>query len=199
MDMKRTDSFIPIWLQWLLAMMIAGLLSRATHPRTLLLTGFIFGLAQWIVVYPVFRSSTRLAHALWLPATALSGLVAYMLIASVGVRILSAVLIPMASPYENSASHLIFITFLWGVIGLGQWPLLREALADARRWVSVSGCGGAAGSLADLALQASGIEMHTSLVAGALAGATYGLVTGLFLARETQYDKRHIELGEFDR
>ena len=171
----------PFWSQWLLAAMVAGLLTRATHPRTLLLTGFFFGLAQWLVLYPVLRS--RLAHALWLPATALGGLVGYLMVASLGVPILGPVLIPLASPYENSASHLIFITFLWGVIGLGQWPLLRDALPDAGHWVSVSACGGAAGSLADLALQAAGIEMHTSLIAGALAGAAYGLVTGLFLNR----------------
>jgi hypothetical protein len=163
--------------------MIAGLLTRATHPRTLLLTGFLFGLSQWIVLYPVLRSRTRLAHTLWLPATALSGLVGYLLIASLGVRVLGPILIRLASPFENSASHLIFLTFLWGVIGLGQWPLLRVVLPQAGRWVSISACGGAAGSLADLALQAAGWEMHTSLLAGALAGAGYGVITGRFLSR----------------
>lgn len=184
--MSDLGRVLPFWFQWLLAAMIAGLLTRATHPRTLLLTGFIFGLGQWIVLYPEFRSlrsRTWLAHALWLPATALSGLVGYLLIASVGVRGLGPVLIALASPYENSASHLIFLTFLWGMIGLGQWPLLRNALPHAGRWVTVSACGGAAGSLVDLALQAAGVEMYTSLLAGLLAGAGYGLVTGRFLAR----------------
>ncbi len=180
---------IPFWFQWLLVSMIAGLLTRATHPRTLLLTGFIFGLSQWIVMYPKLRllrsraGRAWLAHALWLPATALSGLVGYLLIASLGVRILGPVLIEMAAPYENSASHLIFLTFLWGMIGLGQWPLLQDTLPRAGRWVLVNAGGGATSALIDLALQAAGVEMHTSLLAGMLAGAGYGLVTGRFLAR----------------
>ena len=173
----------PLWLQWLLAAMVAGLLTRAMYPRTLLLIGFLFGLGQWIVLFPVMRSRTWLAHALWLPATALSGLVGYLLIASLGVQVLGPVLIALTTPYENSISHLIFLTFLWGMIGLGQWPLLREALPHAGRWVLVSACGGAAGALMDLALQAAGVEMHTSLLAGTLAGAGYGVVTGRFLAR----------------
>ena len=179
----------PFWFQWLLAAMVAGLLTRATHPRTLLLTGFIFGLGQWIVLYPEFHSLRAragrawLVHALWLPATAFSGLVGYLLIASLGVRILGPVLIEMASPYENSFSHLIFLTFLWGMIGLGQWPLLRGVLPQAGKWVLVSASGGATGALIDLALQAGGVEMHTSLLAGTLAGVGYGIVTGRFLAR----------------
>jgi hypothetical protein len=175
-------SRFPFWIQWLLAAMIAGLLTRATHPRTLLLTGFLFGLGQWVALLPL-RSRSWLAHALWLPATALSGLVGYLLIASLGVQILGPVLIALTSPHENSVSHLIFLTFLWGTIGLGQWPLLREGLPSAGRWVLVSACGGAAGALVDLVLQAAGVEMHTSPLAGALAGAGYGVVTGGFLAR----------------
>jgi hypothetical protein len=181
--MKNFLSPFPLWFQWLLAAMVAGLLTRATHPRTLLLTGFIFGLTQWIVLYPVLPARTWLVHALWLPATALSGLVGYLLIASLGVQVLGPVLIALTTPYENSFSHLIFLTFLWGMIGLGQWPLLREALPHAGRWVLVSASGGAAASLMDLALQAAGVDMHTSLLAGTLAGAGYGVVTGRFLAR----------------
>ena len=176
----------PFWLQWLLAAIIAGLLARATHPRTLLLTGFVFGLGQWIVLYPILRSPrsrTWLAHALWLPAMAISGLVSYLLIASVGVRVLGPVLIALTAPYENFASHLIFLTFLWGTIGFGQWPLLRDTLPHAEHWVPVSAFGGAVGSLVDLALQTAGVEMHTSPLAGALAGAGYGVITGRFLTR----------------
>src|SRR5688572_31614673 len=102
----------PFWFQWLLVSMIAGLLTRATHPRTLLLTGFIFGLGQWIVLYSELRPRAGrawLAHALWLPATVLSGLVGYLLIASLGVRILGPVLRALTSPYENNFSHLIFL------------------------------------------------------------------------------------------
>ena len=168
---------------WLLAAMIAGLLTRATHPRTLLLTGFIFGLAQWIVLFPVPGSRARLAHALWLPATAVSGLVGYLLIASVGVRLLGPVLITWTAPYENVASHLIFLTILWSVIGLGQWPLLRNLMPGAGRWIGISALGGLAGALVDLALQAAGVDMHRSLLAGMLAGAGYGAVTGTVVAR----------------
>jgi hypothetical protein len=186
MGMKDSFYSIPFWLQWLLAAMIAGLLTRATYPRTLLLTGFIFGLGQWIVLYPVLRSPRSrswLAHGLWLPATAFSGLVGYLLIASVGVRILGPVLIAWTFPYENYASHLIFLTFLWGMIGLGQWPLLRDVLPHAGRWVLVSAFGGGAGAFLDLVLQTAGVQMHTSLLAGVLAGAGYGVITGRFLAR----------------
>jgi hypothetical protein len=173
----------PFWLQWLLVMMLAGLLARATHPRTLLLTGFLFGLGQWLVLAPVLRPHARLAHALWLPATAIGGLVGYLLIASAGVRILGPALIAWTSPYENYASHLIFLAFLWGTIGLGQWPLLRGALPQAGRWVLVSACGGGAGAFLDLVLQTASLDMHTSLLAGALAGAGYAVVTAPFLAR----------------
>ena len=179
---KRSLSTFPLWLGWLLAAMIAGLLTRATHPRTLLLTGFIFGLAQWIGLFPVLRSHTWLGHALWLPATAVSGLVGYLLIASVGVRILGPVLIAHTAPYENVFSHLIFLAILWGIIGLGQWPLLRNLLPHAGRWIWISALGGFTGALLDLALQAAGVDMYRSLLAGMLAGAAYGLVTGRFLA-----------------
>jgi hypothetical protein len=174
---------LPFWLQWVLAAMIAGLLTRATHPRTLLLTGFIFGLGQWVVLAPVFRSRTRLAHALWLPATAISGLVGYLLIASLGVRVLGPVLIAITAPYENFASHLIFLTFLWGIIGLGQWPLLRAARPQAGRWILISAGGGATGALIDLVILAAGLEMYSSIFAGMLAGAGYGVVTGPVIAR----------------
>ena len=181
--MSNLGRVFPFWLQWLLANMIAGLLTRATHPRTLLLMGLIFGLSQWIVLFPALRSRTWLTNALWLPATAISGLVGYLLIASAGVRLLGPVLIALTSPYENSASHLIFLTFLWGTIGLGQWPLLRDTLPHTGRWILISAAGGMTGALIDLALQAIGVDMHRSLLAGMLAGAGYGVVTGRFLTR----------------
>ena len=158
--------------------MIAGILTRATHPRTLILTGLIFGLGQSLVLYAVLRSRNRRAHALWLPATAISGLVGYLLIASLGVRHLGPVLIAYTTPYEDLFSHLIFLTILWMVIGLGQWPLLRDVLLNAGRWILISAGGGAAGALIDLVLLALGIEIFTSLLAGMFAGGGYGVFTG---------------------
>jgi hypothetical protein len=174
---------IPFQLQWSLVSMIAGLLARAAYPRTLLLAGFLFGVGQWLVLAPVLRSQAKLAHALWLPASAISGIAGYLLIASLGVHLLGPVLIEYTAPYHNFASHLIFLTILWTMIGLGQWPLLRGRLPRAGRWILVSAGGGAAGALIDLALQIAGVEFHTSLLAGMLAGGGYGLVTGPALAR----------------
>ena len=169
---------------WLLAAMLAGLVTRSTHPRTLLLTGLFFGLAQWIVLYAsMLRTGDPLRHLLWLPATALGGLVGYLLIASLGVRTLGPPLIEYTAPYENYFSHLIFLTILWIFIGLGQWPLLRGLLPDAGRWIRVSAGGGAAGALVDLALLLAGVDSYTSLVAGMLAGGGYGWVTGPVIAR----------------
>src|SRR5688572_29538397 len=128
MRTKVSGVALPFWLQWTVVAMIAGMLTRATHPRTLILAGLIFGLGQSIVLYSVLRSRSWLAHALWLPATAISGLVGYLLIALLGVRLLGPVLIMYTSPYENFASHLIFLTILWAVIGLGQRPLLQDVL-----------------------------------------------------------------------
>ena len=162
---------------------MAGMLTRATHPRTLLLTGLSFGIGQWLVLSSVLRSRKWLAHALWLPATAISGLVGYLLIASLGVRILGPALIEFTTPYENVASHLIFLTILWTVIGLGQWPLLRDLLPKSGRWVLVSAGGGGTGALIDLALQWAGVEIYTSLLAGVLAGSGYGIVTGSLIAQ----------------
>jgi hypothetical protein len=183
MQMKVSVFSLPFWLQWVLAAMIAGLLTRSTHPRTLILTGFIFGLGQWVVLSLVLRSRTKLAHALWLPATAISGLVAYLLIASLGLSVLGPVLIAYTAPYENFASHLIFLTFLWGIIGLGQWPLLRDALPQAGWWSLISAGGGATSAFIDLVLLAAGLEMYSSILAGMLAGAGYGIVTGPVIAR----------------
>ena len=176
--MKESIFPRPLWFQWLFVALIAGLLTRATHPRTLLLTGVIFGLGQWAVLSPVLRSRTWLADALWLPATAISGLSGYLLIATLGVHVLGPVLIAWTAPYENFASHMIFLTTLWAIIGLGQWPLLRDLLPHAGWWVLLSAGGGAMGALIDLALQLAGVEMHTSLLAGALSGGGYGIVTG---------------------
>lgn len=183
MRTKPTVFPIPIRLQWLLAAVAAGLITRATHPRTLLLTGLIFGLAQWVILYSRLRSRGWLAHALWLPATGISGLVGYLLIATVGVRVLGPVLIAFTAPYENFASHLIFLTLLWTVIGLGQWPLLRHWLPRARRWIPISAGGGATGALIDVALQWAGMEIYTSILAGMLAGGGYGIVTGPLIAQ----------------
>ena len=177
MRTKIFDFAIPFWIQWAVVAMMAGLLTRSTHPRTLIVTGLLFGLGQWIVLYPVLRSHRWLAHALWLPATATSGLVGYLLIASLGVHFLGPVLIEYTSPYENFASHLIFLTILWTVIGLAQWPLLRDVLPRARRWILVSAGGGATGALIDLVLLLAGMEIYTSLIAGMLAGGGYGVVT----------------------
>ena len=178
MRMNVSGFGLPFWLQWTTAAMIAGMLTRATHPRTLILTGFIFGLGQWVVLYLVLRSHARLVHALWLPATAISGLAGYLLIATLGVRVLGPVLIAYTSPYENLASHLIFLTILWMFIGLGQYPLLRAVFFHPGCWIVVSAAGGATGALIDLALQRAGMEIYTSLIAGMLAGGGYGLVTG---------------------
>lgn len=182
--MSTRSSFpqIPFRLQWTAAAMLAGLLTRATHPRTLLLAGLLFGLAQWWALAPALRPHGRLAHLLWLPASALGGIAGYLLIASWGVRLLGPVLVEHTAPYHNVFSHLIFVTFLWGVIGLAQWPLLRGSLPRAGRWIPASAGGGLAWSLADLALQAAGIEMHTSLLAGLLSGGAYGWVTGRLIA-----------------
>jgi hypothetical protein len=177
MRTKVSGSALPFWLQWTVVAMIAGMLTRATHPRTLILAGLIFGLGQSIVLYPVLRSRGWFAHALWLPATAISGLVGYLLIASLGVRVLGPVLIAYTAPYQNFASHLIFLTFQWMVIGFGQWPLLRGVLTHAQRWSQVSAGGGAAGALIDLVLLALGIEIYTSLLAGMFAGGGYGVFT----------------------
>jgi hypothetical protein len=181
MQTKASGFTIPFWLQWTIAAMIAGILTRASHPRTLILTGLFFGLAQSLVLYPVLRSRGWLAHALWLPATAISGLVGYLLIASLGVRLLGPVLIAYTTPYEDLFSHLIFLTILWIVIGFGQWPLLRDVLPNVRRWILVSAGGGAAGALIDLVLLWAGVEIYTSLVAGMLAGGGYGIMTGRVL------------------
>jgi len=181
MQTKSSGFATPLWLQWTVVAMIAGMLTRATHPRTLILAGLIFGFGQWVVLYPVLRSRGWLAHALWLPATAISGLTGYLLIASLGVRLLGPVLIEYTAPYENFASHLIFLTFLWMVIGFGQWPLLRDVLPHAGRWILVSAGGGAIGALIDLALLFAGMEIYTSLLAGMLAGGGYGFVTGRVL------------------
>ena len=178
MRTKVSGFAIPFWLQWTIVAMIAGMLTRATHPRTLILTGLIFGLGQSIVLYSMLRSRGWLAYVLWLPATAISGLVGYLLIASLGLRLLGPMLIAYTSPYENFASHLIFLTILWMVIGLGQWPLLRDVLSHAGRWIWVSAIGGATGALIDLALLLAGVEIYTSLIAGMLAGGGYGVVTG---------------------
>ena len=183
METRVSGFAIPLRWQWLLAAMVAGMLARATHPQTLIWTGFIFGLAQWGVLYAVLRRRGRLAHLLWLPATGISGLAGYLLIASFGVHVLGPVLIALTAPYQNFASHLIFLTLLWTVIGLGQWPLLQNVLPIARRWVWLSAAGGATGAVIDLALQLAGLEIFTSLVAGMLAGAAYGLVTGRAIAQ----------------
>ena len=181
MRTKVSGVALPLWLQWIVATMVAGMLTRATHPRTLILTGLFFGLGQSIVLYSVLRSRVPLAHTLWLPATAISGLVGYLLIASLGVRFLGPLLIAYTVPYHNFASHLIFLTILWTVIGLGQWPLLRGVLPHAGRWILVSAGGGATGALIDLVLLSAGVEIYTSLIAGMLAGGGYGFVTGRVL------------------
>jgi hypothetical protein len=82
MQTKVAGLDIPFRLQWLVVAMIAGMLRRATHPRTLILTGLIFGLGQWMVLYPVLRSRGWLVQGLWLPATAIRGLVGYLLMIS---------------------------------------------------------------------------------------------------------------------
>lgn len=174
---------LPLQLQWLFTSITAGLLTRATHPKTLILTGLIFGLGQWLVLYPVLHPRARLAHVLWLPATAFSGLVGYLLIATLGQRLLGPVLIAATAPYQNFASHLIFLTVLWSVIGLGQWPLLREVLPYAGWWILISAVGGAMGALIDLAILAAGKDAYSSLCAGMLAGGGYGAVTGKAIAR----------------
>jgi hypothetical protein len=118
-----------------------------------------------------------------LAATTISGLVGYLLIASLGVRVLGPMLIEFTAPYENYASHLIFLTILWTVIGLGQWPLLRDLLPHSGRWILISAGGGGTGALIDLALQLAGVEIYTSLLAGMLAGGGYGIVTGGLIAQ----------------
>jgi hypothetical protein len=167
----------------MLAGAAAGALARAAHPYTLVLTGLAFGIGQWLVFPRCLPRLSWLARALWAPASALGGLVGYLIIASWGVRVLGPPLIAAAAPYENLASHLIFLAMLWAAIGLAQWPILRPQLTCASWWAPVSAAAGMSGALADVVVELAGGAMHGSAPAGALAGAVYGALTGFVLQR----------------
>jgi hypothetical protein len=149
----------------------------------LVLTGLAFGIGQWLVLRSRLRQTSWLADALWVPASSLGGLVGYLVIASWGVRSLGPWLIATAAPYENLASHIIFVTMLWSAIGLAQWPILRQQLPRAGWWVAASASGGMLGALFDVTIELTGGVMHGSLLAGALAGTAYGVLTGIVLAQ----------------
>jgi hypothetical protein len=149
------------------------------------LTGLAFGIGQWLVLRYQRRQTSWLAEALWIPASALGGLVGYLIIASWGVQTLGSLIIALAAPYENLASHTIFVTLLWIAIGLAQWPILRPQHSRALWWVLASAAGGALSALTDNTIALAGGAIHGSLLAGALAGAAYGAVTGSVLGRLT--------------
>jgi len=170
-------------LSWVLAATIAGAVTRGAHPYTLILTGLAFGFGQWIMLRRQLHQTSWLAQALWIPASALGGLVGYLIIASWGVQTLGPPIIALAAPYENLASHIIFVTLLWIAIGLAQWPLLRPQHGRALWWVPASAAGGTLSALTDDTVALVGGAIHGSLLAGALAGAAYGAVTGSVLVR----------------
>jgi hypothetical protein len=128
----------------------------------------------WLVLHRQLRQTSWLAEALWIRASALGGLVGYRIIASWGVQTLGPPTVALAAPYENLASHIIFVTLLWTAIGLAQWPVLRPQHGRARWWVPASTAGGALSALTDNTIAPAGGAIHGSLLAGALAGAAYG-------------------------
>jgi hypothetical protein len=151
----------------MLAAAIASALARGAHPATLILTGLAFGIAQWLVLRRQLRQTSWLAEALWVPVSALGGLVGYLIIASWGVRTLGPPIVALAFPYENLASHIIFVTLLWTVIGLAQSPMLRPQHRGAGWWVPASATGGALSAVTDSIIALLGGAIYGSLLAGA--------------------------------
>jgi hypothetical protein len=129
-----------LWLKWVLASTlgwVAGVLLPITGTFAV---GATVGIAQWVVLRPIFKGA-----GWWIPASALGWAIGQILIMAV----------PIPNTFLQGA-------VLGGTLGIAQWLVLRRWVHRAGWWIVLSAVGWSAGPVLGASL--------VGAVAGATTG-----------------------------
>ncbi|MBD2100581.1 hypothetical protein H6F94_06805 [Leptolyngbya sp. FACHB-261] len=186
-------------LVWVVANAVAGAVVGALEGgglqffATLVLTGFVLGTAQWLVLQLLLPRLLRPA-IWWIVATGLGWFVGITLSIMV-----NGVLDPLIDRLTAlGGSGVFWLNVLTrpiptALLGVGQWLILRRHLQPSGEWILASALGGAVqggvgATVCAVACQplarAAGSNLADELATAVAYGsgwAGYGLVTGLFL------------------
>lgn len=182
-----------LWLKWVMVHFIGGALIGAAEAggfqfaATLVLTGFVIGTGQWLVL----RSQQWRSRWIWV--SAIAWLIGSQLTigASRVINLLMAFLTQLGG-WEVLWLNIVNQALIILVLATGQWLLLRQRYANSLQWIWVSPLAGivagATGATFCFALCQVIIQATQSAVlATALTYATswlgYSLVTGIALQR----------------
>lgn len=182
------------WFWWIAACAAGGILLGSLFiPGDffvhLIARGFILGAAQWLVL------RRYLPGALWwIPATGL-GLVCASLLTILPplsgiITATYTALYHQFGLWEVFWINLVQEAWIWGIVGVAQWLVLRR-YAGAALWIPLSVVSGALMGMAGAAVcyvgcDALGAEVGIpapAMVTNGTAWALYGVATGWFLMR----------------
>ena len=114
-------------------------------------------------------------------------LVATILATPPGIALAVVVLAGLSTsigPGQDSLKVFLFGLFVGTVVGIAQYPCLRRHLRRAAMWIAIAGMGRGIGWAAGFSLVISlnfASEVTLSAWGGAVGGAIYGFITGIYL------------------
>lgn len=176
-------------LWWMLANTVGGAIIGALEEggfqflATLVLTGPVLGIAQWLVI------RSYIGHTGWWVIGSSVGWFLGILLNIMATGILNSivqVLLAVGGLWEVFWLNLVNEPVTAAVLGVSQWFVLRRHIQHAGRWILASAVGGAVHGAVGAALCAAvcqaitSAEMATAVTYGA-GWAGYGAVTGIML------------------
>jgi len=187
---------LTLWLSWLLASAAGGTAIGTWIVLTgsneifvfLFFTGFVIGVAQWLVLRCYLRGALW-----WIPATGFAWVVSFLAMAMIG---------GITDPIANFISSVLGLWRVFGInvvlgtvfgagLGVAQWLVLRRQTQSAGWWVLVSIVGGAInGAVAVSVARIDGV-IGTALpyvVGWAANGAVTGIVLVWLVSNRTDMD-----------
>ncbi len=179
-------------LWWMLANTVGGAIIGALEEggfqffATLFLTGFVLGIAQWLVIRPY------IGHTGWWVIASSVGWFLGILLNIMATGILNYIvqlLWAVGGLWEVFWLNLVHEPVTAAVLGVAQWFVLRRHIQHAGRWILASAVGGAVHGAVSAALCAAACQAITMKVSAEMATAVtygagwagYGAVTGIML------------------
>lgn len=183
-----------LWLSWLLATTFGGAAIGTLVVLTgsneifvyLVFTGFVIGVAQWLVLRRYLRGA-----GWWIPASGFAWFVSFLFMSIIGeiTNFIAEFISSVFRLWGVFGTNVVLGTGVGAGLGVAQWLVLRRQTRDVGWWVLASVLGGAInGAVAVSVAQIDGvIGMALPYIAGwAANGAVTGVVLVWLLSNRTQ-------------